>query len=816
MNKHALNSVLLLGVCLAVANAPVYAYEIETHGFLTHQAYLSSVLKTDSTLLPALGIEETYDQLGSYYYDMVLEPNTPDVKARKIYDYEKTIIEDSLGLAAESGAISGWMMQGAIREDDVYSAPYPDCITADNPQDDKYPDPPHRPGNHFYDPVNDAPLNPVPFWVDIEKSPDWGSGFVDSFAADPTPNVPRRNHFTILDAREAMYRALTGRKLGDPNDPSFPNVPNAEQIGPGGIPATNAIRKAYWATTFRALGDIVHLVEDMGQPQHTRNDTHSGRCLVLGDKSVLEKYINARVIQQPVARKEAINADPTATVTTFPAISLSQYPNPTFNRYSEYWSTREGMTGRGLGDFSNREFFSAGTNLGDNVYTSPSNTRSDYQVVPTWPTDKAGIVNYLAAPVNDYQQSGQPLTGLKTRESILDDALFAFSKRDYSLDKTVYDVQAAFLLPRAVAYSAGLLDYFFRGRLAVSLPPEGIYGIIDHNAPHALVNNVTEKGASGGGGVFGFEKIILNVSNATPDIDDGVAQTPYPQDIGAGIFRAVAHYRLNPCYTTDLSGETGTPTPCDNTSITDPANEERIATSEAVAVSSFDNNNPNRIEFDFSAEPIPVNAADLKIQVVYYGELGDEQRGIAVGMKDISEPSYFAVHNSSDYSSWEENASLGPKVYRFDEEPFKSWAEANLSPPGYMPYTAGTAGYASIKFGNLAGAVQTPTFDAGEFVRIAYLADYAPVTVTSNISPILGAVSIITPRTVSIDQDNHLTFHIIGSIGGSTNRLYSNSFYNLSHGPYPVGSQMGSYLVPLTSFPLPVKAQVTVCFPSCS
>lgn len=797
-----------MSICLVQANSLIHAYEVETHGFLTYQAYLSSALVTDSTLLSVLGIEELYGQLGSDYYDMILEPNTPEVKQRKTYNYEKTKIEKSLALASEVGAISGWMMQGAIREDDVHSFT-PDCITADNPQDDEYADPPHRPGSHFYDPVNNTALNPVPFWVDVKKSPDWGSGFVDAFAADPVTYVSRRNHFTILDAREAMYRALTGRKLGDPGDPSFPNIPNAEIIGPSGAAANNDIRKVYWATTFRALGDVVHLVEDMGQPQHTRNDTHSGRCIVLGDKSVLEKYINARVIQQPVARDEAIDADTTATITTFPSISLSQYPKPTFNRYSDYWSTREGMAGRGLGDFSNREFFSAGTNFGDNVYSSPSNTRSDYQVVPTWPTDKAGIVNYLAAPVNDFQESGQTLTGLKTRESILDDSLTAYLQRDYSLDKTVYDTQAAFLLPRAVAYSAGLIDYFFRGRLAISLPPEGIYGIIDHNAPHALVNNVTEKGASGGGGVFGFEKIILNVSNATPAIDDGVTQTPYPQNIGAGTFRAVAHYRLNPCYTVDLSGEAGTPTPCDNTSITAPANVERIATSEAVAVSSFVNNNPNRIEFDFSAEPIPVNAADLKIQVVYYGELGTEQQGIAVGMKDISEPSYYTVRNSSDYFSRDS------QLYRTDDPAFLTWAQQNLQPYQYQPYTAGTAGYASIKFGNLAGAVQTPTFVAGEFVRIAYLADYAPVTVTSNISPILGAVSIITPRTVSIDQNNNLTFHNIGSMGDSTNRLYSISFYNMFHQEYPVGSPKGSFLDPLPNFPAPVAKQVTVCFPSC-
>ena len=31
------------------------------------------------------------------------------------------------------------------------------------------------------------------------------------------------------------------------------------------------------ARTFGTLGDIIHLVPDMGSPEHTRNDIHAGR-----------------------------------------------------------------------------------------------------------------------------------------------------------------------------------------------------------------------------------------------------------------------------------------------------------------------------------------------------------------------------------------------------------------------------------------------------------------------------------------------------------------------------------------------------------
>lgn len=66
----------------------------------------------------------------------------------------------------------------------------------------------------------------------------------------------------LFSAREAMWRALTLK----------------DQFGSRSIAsgtsarALEAERLAYWATVFRALGDVAHLIQDMAQPQHTRND----------------------------------------------------------------------------------------------------------------------------------------------------------------------------------------------------------------------------------------------------------------------------------------------------------------------------------------------------------------------------------------------------------------------------------------------------------------------------------------------------------------------------------------------------------------
>jgi hypothetical protein len=62
------------------------------------------------------------------------------------------------------------------------------------------------------------------------------------------------------------------------------------------------------------------------------------------------------------------------------------------------------------------------------------------------------------------------------------------------------------------------------------------------------------------------------------------------------------------------------------------------------------------LEFDMSNDPIPLEAVDLSIQVVYKGRLGAESEAVVVGFSNIGEPTPFDVYNSMDrfclYSTW--------------------------------------------------------------------------------------------------------------------------------------------------------------------
>ena len=147
-------------------------------------------------------------------------------------------------------------MYGAIREDDNPSEDPP------TPQDIS----PGllRPLNHFFDPIFNRPLT-VPGLAllegDVHTNLDWAIGAFDSFTDPNRPEPQRKNHFTVMDAREAMFRALT---LLTYNGTGYPEI--AKNVD---IATRQQWRQAYWATTFRALGHVLHLNQDMAQPQHT-------------------------------------------------------------------------------------------------------------------------------------------------------------------------------------------------------------------------------------------------------------------------------------------------------------------------------------------------------------------------------------------------------------------------------------------------------------------------------------------------------------------------------------------------------------------
>lgn len=470
-----------------------------------------------------------------------------------------------------------------------------------------------RPAYHFYDPISGKGLNGNAVslvWCPASvctAAPDW---------AQNTDTANPNQTYSIQGARESFYNALT----------TTDSIP----------------RSAHWATTFKALGQIAHLVQDMAQPQHVRNDLH----FTLGTTS------------DPVLRNFSRYERFTSDLQDAGALNYRDYNgnNPVrLSNWRNYWTEQ---AGKGLAQFTNRYFVSQGTNFkgtGEPGYyqfpavsetqevpaaVDPTNYRGDPILDPNGVPYTNVQIQYLSI---NYTDSYTGLTDANPKLATKSYFDFVHAQNVgtsvYSMDNEVYASAAAILIPRAVGYSAGLIDYFFRGRLEISLPSDGVYGIVDHST----INQ------SDPSGFVGFSKLKLRVKNITPN-----------ENMSNGKLVAVAKFHRNACYQADLTGE------FDEQHVDPQGNyyipncpiyrtaDEEIVVSTPIEGVTLNFGDIQQREFTFpNGQEIPINARDLKLQVVYRGPLGEETDAVAVETQDISEPSYLVLLNSTDYFVWQ-------------------------------------------------------------------------------------------------------------------------------------------------------------------
>jgi hypothetical protein len=236
------------------------------------------------------------------------------IKDTDIFNRSAATIPELLGRFFENtGTPKHWMMEGSVREDDFTTA-VPTCPQPRNP-----PTAIDRMRNHFFDVQRGGGgLNSI---VNGFPAPDWALG--QQGRSD--------NQYTILDARTYQFKSLTQ--------------------------STKVDREANTALLFRTLGQVIHLVQDMAQPQHTRNDPHAG-CLfsIGGEHSWYEDYIETRARNDRYRSRELFIPRPPS----FNGILSQGYTAPKFTTYRDFWTRPDAA---GLADFSSRNFFSAGTNL---------------------------------------------------------------------------------------------------------------------------------------------------------------------------------------------------------------------------------------------------------------------------------------------------------------------------------------------------------------------------------------------------------------------------------------------------------------------
>lgn len=642
-------SLLAFTALLSLVSCGALAYEQGTHAAVTRKAALASDLiggneSSVSSLVRALGLA-TYPPISSLekYFEFIGNIAGVSAFSRTVQPYETRIL-DSLRLNWLQTPIQTWLMFGAIREDDNPNEDPP------TPQDVETGI--RRPLHHFFDPYLNRPLTAVGLDKidnDVRKSVDWGLGVKDSFSDPNAQESPRRNHFTLFDAREAMFRALT---LMSSSPDGYLDISSGKDNA-----TKQQWRQAYWATTFRAVGDVLHLNQDMAQPQHTRNEAHSGtlcpgsRVCLTGHTSVYEKYINARALRQNAFDSLAPFHQPVKVPVL--DLPLGDYPIPAFAAYADYWSTAPGnkaVQGKGLADYSNHGFFTAAKNFASasSEYSSPSSNPLNYEITYVLPSkwDGTSVVDLgptyvYYGTVHDALQDNDASHVPLTTYGIWDQFVQAQAARPaYSLNRLNYDAMAGLLLPRAVAYSAGLINFFFRGRIDIALPDEGVFALADH------------------GIIKGFPTLRAKIKNVSPSFVDAQGN-PQLQNMRGGTFFAVVRYHADTQYVDSLDKIVGA-SPC--AAYTDVINMakldastdcrdgvEQIVVSKPLVGVSLDANAQTTVDFDFTASPIPFAMTDVVLQIVYRGPLGSETDAVAVGTLDVSEPTYFTYQNASDY-----------------------------------------------------------------------------------------------------------------------------------------------------------------------
>ncbi|MBB5209058.1 hypothetical protein [Chiayiivirga flava] len=699
--------------CLMVPAAAA-AYEIETHAWIMHQGYLRSDLASGELRtrlgfdrlveqqpfqvfyeLPSIGSRDAYldvvpDPLFGQSSDAYLNPiyhrpPTPYERQRFVYTSGPADPNSTNGLFLTPHTVGAALVRGAVREDDLLHDEAGQELRDADPHGDIF-----RVFNHFYDPINDRGLT-IPLGCNFVlsqpcyKSVDWALGTTDAFSTNFSPMQNRRNHFSWNDAREHLWQALTFKSAAT-NSAQYA-VAQARDSG---------LRRVYWNSSLKSIGHTVHLLQDTAQPQHTRNDRHNppGNHPFGTDENrrMMEAFANLRVTGNLATTggdfhrifRNMVNAQPAAGLTSPPA--AGNYPVPKFSTPLKFFTTRSSDLSvearRGLADYSNRGYYSDGTKPGQS---------DDYDFPPQDLTDPGFTLGYgatvvqpgygtlqrmnlyhevpdLVAPTHpDACEINGKLPVLSV--SALSDfqAVSSAALPMSSLSFDTYKCNQDNLLPRAIAYSAGLVNHFFRGTLEIQAPPQRVLAVVDQGVAHSVDSNGYPR-RTDNNEIFGFEKLRLRVKNSTSDILESGTQNTYSQTIGgsngpsSGRMVAIARYHRNPCYQPDMSGERRVTMPLNGT-LQPPVNcpttgsrthYDEISVSAAVSVAPGDFGTGSGASFkdmmfDFTADPIPVNATDLFIQVVYRGPLGEEADGIALGTYDAREPMFVSFWNNTDY-----------------------------------------------------------------------------------------------------------------------------------------------------------------------
>ena len=216
-------------------------------------------------------------------------------------------------------------------------------------------------------------------------------------------------------------------------------------------------RKSAQAALFVTLGHIVHILQDLHSPAHTRNDPHPAR-------DPMEAYFGGHYKEDKgfYLRKGEFKGE----FSNLAIEAISEFPSITYPSYKNFFFKEASIT--------SKNFFSDDSFPPNFVhFEHPLPDINDIELVADGEietdivTGEITKAKYYIKPANPTEHSPEFLGIQHIETRIVEEGVYL------GTDYAVLEDNALILMPRAVGVSEGFFDYFFRGRIEAKVTSDG-------------------------------------------------------------------------------------------------------------------------------------------------------------------------------------------------------------------------------------------------------------------------------------------------------------------------------------------------------
>lgn len=291
-----------------------------------------------------------------------------------------------------------------------------------------------RPRHHFHNPRlawGEAGWRPPPFSTQLgDSSVKWSQN----------ENQTVGGKHSWKDARDSYFQALTA--------------------------TTDSERKRLYAETFKSLGHLIHLVQDAAVPSHTRNDTHVN-YKGIGDPDSFHGWAELATgmiaNSSPLFNSSLLNQSAPNAIAPVPISRIIDSTDGDIGTLA----LSPGLN-IGIAEYSSANFFSDDT-INSPHFQSPLSSQVEVRA-PEYDATRAKLRRYVYFRPGFGEQDYPLALASAMRPYVIDPLAIP---TENGLDDKVFQGYGAKLFPRAIGYSAGLIDYFFRAQVDTADPPLG-------------------------------------------------------------------------------------------------------------------------------------------------------------------------------------------------------------------------------------------------------------------------------------------------------------------------------------------------------